>query len=66
MNEEELEKKVKEFFKINKTKRTIAVKDDTYKRLLELQAQMIQQKKERVSLSELIHFLIDFYREAKK
>jgi len=40
MNEQELEKKMKEFFGVKqKTKRVITIKDDTYRRLLELQAQ---------------------------
>jgi predicted CopG family antitoxin len=62
-SEKELEEKMKKFFNIKSTKRVIAVRDDTYKKLLELQAQMIQQRKERISLSELIDFLINFYRE---
>jgi predicted CopG family antitoxin len=67
MNEEELEKKVKEFFgESKKTKRIITIRDETYKRLLELQAEMIQQRKERISLSQLIDFLINFYKEKTK
>jgi predicted CopG family antitoxin len=67
MNEQELEKKMKEFFGVKqKIKRVITIRDDTYRRLLELQAQMIQQRKERITLSELIDFLINFYKEGKK
>jgi len=62
-SEKELEEKMKKFFNIKNTKRVIAVRDDTYKKLLELQAEMIQKRKERVTVSELVNFLIDFYKE---